>query len=138
MISHTTLARGLFFFEKTSIRYNGQPNSKLSHKLFKTEFARTEKRHYTLRRTSYYSQYIPPTGIPTENGNDEPWDAANRPKRRVGQIAVRLEKLIRENDYYTMFKNPEPVVHVQAPIEIPEPRGVTLFINLSITFLRPD
>lgn len=84
-----------------------------------------QKRVYTLSKDSYYSKYIPPTGVPQNpNDNEEPWDITNRPKRKVGQIAVRLEKMMRENDYYTIFKEPEPIKQVHPPIFIPEPRSM--------------
>lgn len=109
-------------------------NHHLSQKLFGRQLFSTkgnsilikqQKRRYTLRKDSYYSKYIPPTGVPQNQiDNEEPWDATRRPKRKIGQITVRIEKMMREHDYYTIFKEPEPIKQAHPPIFIPEPRSV--------------
>lgn len=47
----------------------------------------------------------------------------NRPKRRQGQLARRLEKLISMNDYYTIFHPETPEVVPRPPIVAPEARS---------------
>lgn len=76
-----------------------------------------------LRTDYYFHKYFPPTGVPTRPANEEPWDYMNRPKRRQGQLAKRLEKLISMNDYYTIFR-PETIEPLPKPvITAPEPRS---------------
>lgn len=47
----------------------------------------------------------------------------NRPKRRQGQLAKRLEKLITMNDYYTIFRPETPEVLPRPVITAPEARS---------------
>lgn len=76
-----------------------------------------------VRTETYFHKYFPPSGIPSRPANEEPWDYLHRPKRRQGQLARKLERLIAMNDYYTLFKQETPEVVPRPPIEIPEARS---------------
>lgn len=76
-----------------------------------------------LRTDYYFHKYFPPTGVPTRPANEEPWDYMNRPKRRQGQLAKRLEKLITMNDYYTLFRPETPAPLPRPVITAPEARS---------------
>lgn len=76
-----------------------------------------------LRNDYYFHKYFPPTGVPTRPANEEPWDYMNRPKRRQGQLAKRLEKLITMNDYYTIFRPETPESLPRPVITAPEARS---------------
>lgn len=110
------------FSLRSSSVFNLIKNTEKQNLLFSNTFI--QNRLYTSHRFGYYfNKYYPPTGVPTSVENQEPWDYVNRPKKRQGQMAKRLEKLLLFNDYYTLFKQPEKEVVEKRKLTAPESRS---------------
>lgn len=101
---------------------------------------KVQRRHYGLGgMSSYFSSYIPPTGVveKPELPDQTPFDNDHRPRRIRGQLMSRLSKMINENDFYSITRVGKKEIRPPRPVDIPEPRS-TLRNFFSVAFCSAE